>query len=347
MSLQDTVLDIVKEKGPLLPAEIVSEVNRRTGKQSDMFFIGAVLSELMASKEVRMSNAKIGGSKVYYTPGQEPKLVKLKEYLNDKEVKAYELLEEKKILRNSELEPVIRVAMSTLKDFARPIEVKLQDKEVFWSWYLLPLEEAQRMIKERLKEEIEQLKKQKEHSIPQKPVKQAIKQTKSSEGFIGNSFQHQSSQQKPSPQEKSEKLQQEQKVVSDQKRSVQERPQEQHQEQRETQSTLSQVDTDDEFMLSVMKFLEKNQILIHDGELLKKNSDCEFEVSITSQIGKIRYYIYAKSKKKVNETDLSYAYVRAQNRNLPLCFVTSGELTKKAEEALQSDLKAANYLKMR
>jgi hypothetical protein len=337
MSLQDTVLDIVKEHGPMLPAEIVSEVHRRTGKQSDMFFIGAVLSELMIAKQMKMSHAKIGGSKVYYTPGQEPKLVKLKEYLNEKDKRAYELLEEKKVLRNSDVEPIIRVALSTLKDFARPIEVKLQEKEVFWYWYLLPLEEAQKLIKESLKSEIEELHKNKETTVPSKPVEQAVQQTRQHDGFIGTSYQQPSPAPSPAKEQNTEKRELE---------PTKQKPEPVQESSKEMQSTLSHVDTEDEFMQSVKKFLDKNNIPIHDAELLRKNSECEFEVTITSQIGNIRYYIYAKSKKKLSETDLSYAYVRAQNKNLPLCFISPGDLTKKAEEALKTDLKAANYLKM-
>ncbi|MFW6230659.1 MAG: hypothetical protein ACOC32_01400 [Nanoarchaeota archaeon] len=336
MSLQDAVLDIVKEKGPLLPAEIVKETNQRTGKQTDMFFIGAVLSELMGSKLVKMSHAKVGGSRLYYCPGQEEGLQKLYDHLNDKEQKAFDMLKEHHVLRHRDLDPVIRVALSQMKDFSRTIEVKLTETEIFYAWYLLPLEEAQRKIKEVLQPEIDALKKSKEtaQKLPEKPVEKAIEQEKSEVKKPQEPVKDDQAfilQQKSSQLQKASNTQQVHKKDDSQ----------------EKQSRLdSPFDVEDEFMKEVISYLQAQDITILEAVLLKKNSECEFVAKINSQIGKLTYYIYAKSKKKVNETDLSYAYVRAQNRNLPLCYITPGELTKKAAEALETDLKAANYLQM-
>ena len=67
--------------------------------------------------------------------------MKLFDHLHEKEKKAYVLLESEKVVRDSALDPVLRVAMRELKDFARQIEVKLAVKELFWRWFLVPVQE--------------------------------------------------------------------------------------------------------------------------------------------------------------------------------------------------------------
>ncbi len=139
---KNSVLSIVREKGPVLPRHVVKELG------GDTFMVGAVLSQLVDNKEIKISHAKIGGSPVYYVPGQEEKLSSLYEHLHEKEKKAYDLLKEKNIIRDSTAEPVIRVALRHIRDFAKPLEVNLHGKkEIFWKWYLLPNSEAEEKIK--------------------------------------------------------------------------------------------------------------------------------------------------------------------------------------------------------
>ncbi|MFW5852649.1 MAG: hypothetical protein ACOCUR_01330 [Nanoarchaeota archaeon] len=388
MSLQDVVLDVVKENGPVLPAEIVSSVAQKTGKQTDMFFIGAILSELMESKEVKMSFAKLGGSKLYYCPGQEAKLSRLYEYLNDKEKKAYDLLKEKNVLRNSELDPVIRVALSQLKDFARSIEVKLNETELFWCWHLFPIEEAKKMIKEILKDDISKFEGSKsvDVSVNRKgaePQRQHVHQSSSDvKSESGSSATEGNATRSPNENfitHNTEKTRsfgdnkdvtggkdvaggnvtggdERQRVRSDSKQADdKQEPRSSGEAQKdEHQSSLSSVSSGlkekisgDDFMRRVSEFFQSKYIEIIDGDVLKKNSECEFQVYVKSQIGMITYYVFAKSKKKISETDIGFAYVRAQNKNLPLCFVSQGDLTKKAEDFLKSELKSANFLKIR
>jgi len=71
--------------------------------------------------------------------------------MNDKEKKAFDLLSQNKILRDSEQEPVIRVALREIKDFAIPLNVNYDNnKERFWKWYLTSNEEAEQLIKSKL-----------------------------------------------------------------------------------------------------------------------------------------------------------------------------------------------------
>ncbi|MBR9675819.1 hypothetical protein GOV05_02315 [Candidatus Woesearchaeota archaeon] len=140
------VLDAVRRDGPLIPRDIV-----RTLQKSDTFMVGAVLSELVDQKSVKVSNTKIGGSPAYYVGGQEERLVSLSKYLNEKDKRAYDLLEEKKVVKDSELEPLMRVAIRAIKDFSRPLEVNLKgEKTIFWKWYALKNDEAANLIRDLL-----------------------------------------------------------------------------------------------------------------------------------------------------------------------------------------------------
>ncbi len=136
------VLEIVRHKGPLVPAQVSVEVG------TSSLIVSAMLSELASGRQVRISSVKVGGSPLYYAPGQEEKLQNYVKYLHEKEVKAYELLKLKMVLQDEFLEPVMRVALRQIKDFALPLNVQTPDGEVklFWKWYMLSNGDAEPYI---------------------------------------------------------------------------------------------------------------------------------------------------------------------------------------------------------
>lgn len=145
LELREHIVEIVKAKGPVLPVQISKEIG------SNILMASAHLAELTASHRLKISTIKVGGSPLYYLPGQEEMLQKFTANMNDKEKKAYDSLQQSKILRDSEQEPVIRVALREIKDFAVPLNVTHNDnKEVFWKWYLTPNDEAEKIIKRKL-----------------------------------------------------------------------------------------------------------------------------------------------------------------------------------------------------
>ena len=145
METRDKILEIVKVKGPVLPVQISKEIG------SNILMASAHLAELTASNRLKISTIKVGGSPLYYLPGQEEMLQKYIANMNDKEKKAYDSLQQNKILRDIEQEPVIRVALREIKDFAIPLNVNHNNnKEIFWKWYLINNEEAEQLIKSKL-----------------------------------------------------------------------------------------------------------------------------------------------------------------------------------------------------
>lgn len=145
METRERIVEAVKAKGPVLPVQIAKEIG------SNILMASAHLAELTASKRLKISTLKVGGSPLYYLPGQESMLQKYTSNMNDKEKKAFDLLNQNKILRDSEQEPVIRVALREIKDFAIPLNVNYNNnREIFWKWYLTNNEEAESIIKEKL-----------------------------------------------------------------------------------------------------------------------------------------------------------------------------------------------------
>ena len=62
-------------------------------------------------------------------------------------------------------------------------------------------------------------------------------------------------------------------------------------------------------------------------------------IRIPSAVGKLKYYVKARNKKLSNDKDLSSAYVQGLTKNLPVLFVYTGKLTKKAESMLDNEFK--------
>ena len=160
MEINERILAIIKEKGPILPVQASKEINET------ILMTSARLSELLSAKHIKISNLKVGGSPLYYSAGQEAQLQKFTDNLNGMEKKAYDLLLQNKVLKDSEQEPAIRVALRQIKDFAIPLQVNYENKtEIFWKWYLIDIKEAEPLIKNKLstKEDAQrQLEKQKE-----------------------------------------------------------------------------------------------------------------------------------------------------------------------------------------
>ena len=97
-----------------------------------ILFTSAFLSELLAEKRIKISNMKVGSSPLHFISGQETRLENFSQHLKSREKDAYELLREKKFLKDSEQEPAIRVALRAIKDFA--ISFK-KNNVIIWRYF--------------------------------------------------------------------------------------------------------------------------------------------------------------------------------------------------------------------
>src|SRR3989344_7929417 len=116
------ILEFIKRWGPVLPVQISKELN------TNILFAGAMLSELVSRKQLMFTSTKRGGSPFYYIKGQEQKLQSISSNLSGKEKEAYEVLKEKKIIRDKEATPWLRVALRSISDFAMQFNVTIDGK---------------------------------------------------------------------------------------------------------------------------------------------------------------------------------------------------------------------------
>jgi len=77
------------------------------------------------------------------------------------------------------------------------------------------------------------------------------------------------------------------------------------------------------------KLVELNFAIINKNK--KKKGEIEYEIISQNPI-KQKYYVKAKNKKRVSESDLAVAFTEAQKRKLPLIFVSENKLSKKVKE---------------
>lgn len=364
------VVDLVKMRGPTLPVHIRKEIN------TDVLMASAVLSELVSNKQLNISHTKIGSSPVYYFPGHEFKLQSLYKYLNDKEKRAYDLLKDNKVLRDNKLTPVERVALRNIKDFAKPLNVNSEKgTEIFWKWFLLSNEDAERMVRDILSSDTaENIEQETQPTQPQQAIPAPIQpdtQTTDTlpakdERVLGEKpsaealTPPQSPPSSPSLPLLSTKPNIEPPVVAEKEEFVAKpqpeikpkeediKPKEIKKEpvQKELPKSIEEKHTQDKFFNKIKLFFTKNNINLLNYEILRKGSDIDLIVEIISPVGMLRYYCKAKNKKRINDSDLSSAYVKGENHKLPILFITTGDLTKRAKEMFSKEFKNINFKKI-
>ncbi len=89
--------------------------------------------------------------------------------------------------------------------------------------------------------------------------------------------------------------------------------------------------------LALDDFLHSLQISVESKETVRKDAEMDLLVKVPSPVGEVTYFCKARKKKRCDEKDVSAAYVEAQLKELPLLFLYSGELSKKAEELVASN----------
>lgn len=137
--LKNKIIRFISLRGPSLPIQISKEIEMST------LFTSAFLSELLGERKIKTSNMRVGSSPLYFLSGQEPKLESFQEHIKGKEKEALNILKENKFLKDSDLEPPIRVALRAIKDFAIPFQPSNQNTEIFWRYFTVNPEEFQKV----------------------------------------------------------------------------------------------------------------------------------------------------------------------------------------------------------
>ncbi len=307
---KENILEIMKIRGPSLPVHIA----QATGINS--LFAGAFLSELLGDKLIRISSLKVGGSPLYYLQGQEEQLEKFYIHLPNKEKEAFLMLKEKKLLEDDKLEPAIRVALRSIKDFSFPLVLNHEDRKIiFWRFHSFQEQEAKERIESIItaKKLVVQVQPQ-PRTIQQQPQVPEIKP------------------QEPLVQEKPKRARKEKPLV----KLEAEKP------LLEIKPEKTQVKQKSEFVNKVISSLESENIEVLE-ELSFKKKEYSAIVRINSDLGKIKFLAIAKEKKTITENDIALAI---SNTKTPILFITPGEPNKKALAYLEKNSSIVKFKKI-
>lgn len=356
MSDQDRILQFLSVNGPSLPSKVAKVIS------SEILIASAHLADLSAQGKLKISNLKVGGSPLYYLAGQEEQLEKFAAgNLNPQDLQVLNMLKEKQVLREKELELLPKVALRGMKDFALPLQVTFRDTvELFWKWHLLPEEETNRLVREKL-------------------VGVENAERMANEENEKATLESQSAPKAFSEEERAQKMEEIWKKTIEKEESkreiVKEEPELKKEEQRKLgeieeeikgekgEKALRSKETEDkttakrtakvreksvpaipkkrvvvaeEFLPQLENYFRSKKILLEQKEVLRKNAEVNFMLKVPSVVGNITYFCKAKNKSKCDEKDLSSAYMEAQIKKLPLLFLYTREFTKKAQEMLDT-----------
>lgn len=336
---RETVLAFVKSHGPVLPVQISKEVRK------DILMASAMLSEMVSKGTLRVSSLKVGGSPLYYAPGQESMLLGFVKNLNEKDQRTLEFLKENKVVRDQGQDALTRVSLRTIKDFAQPLNVTHDGTtEIFWKWQQVADADASALIKQILTA-----------SAPAPaPAPVAQQQT-----VFAPAPARAEPIQAPAPKVKPQKpkvvkqkpVLKEPDVVEEpprvERRAV-ERPVQSftHSEVPVSQTFLEDPALSDPFYKQIQAFCVKANIKILEHAMVTKKLDYDLIIQVPSPVGSLVYYAKARNKAKLNETDLSGAFEQAQLKKLPAMLLAPGELSKKAQELLAKELRGVAFTRL-
>ena len=321
MDYRDRIFDFVK-KSPVVPGNIAKEL------QTNTIMAGAMLAEMCDRKILKTSALRVGGSPLYYVPGTESLLLNFRQSLNEKDRRAVERLEKELILKESELDPLTRVSLQQVKDFSYPLLVEHNGKEErFYKWFLLADKDAEPLIRKKLEPE--------KAALPEPQAPPLVPEVPKVEPppVI--------QEPKKEPKRVEPKVKVEPQVNPQQVITVPPVPQ-------TVQQTLAPPDLSvlqGEFGDKVKAFFEKTGVIVKECSTIKKKTEFDLLIELPSAFGRLPYYCKVRSKKKLNESDVSSAFVQGQLRKLPILLITDGELNKQGQSVLEQ-LKAVTLTKV-
>jgi hypothetical protein len=296
--IHNKITQTIQNRGPSLPITISKQLNMSS------LFVSAFLSELVDEQKLKMSNLKVGGSKLYFLPGQEHLLENFHNHLPPKEIEAFQLLKEKKVLKDSELEPAIRVALRSIRDFS--IGFKNND-EIFWRYLTIPEQEAFELITPKQPNKPEKVKEIKIEE-PKSPIKEEVREIKPKE-----------------PRKTKEKLE-----ISFSNPLV-----------TPPKEPIKKEKPKSDFVKHIILLINSTYKIIEEKEAKAKEYTCITQVK--TELGPIDFLTKAKDKKTISESDVKNLLSEAQSMPLPALIIYAGNLSKKAKgyiEKYPSILKA-------
>jgi len=298
---KEIITQFIQQKGPCLPSHVYKELD------TNVLFASAMLGELVSSGVLKVTNLKHGSSPYYYLEEHKDRLQEIAHLLNDKDKRAYALIKEREILNDAEQQPLMRVSLRAIKDFAVPLQIGYKGKNYFfWKWYMISDQEAEKKIKSIMGIVIE--------NPPEKEEQRRL-------GPVVEEKKEEAPVYEPE-QKREKRIQKKKEVDTSQKMDI---------------PLLKQLE----------EHFKKNNITIVEQELMnKKGTEVDMIIELPSAVGKLQYYCKAKSKKRINDADIASAVVQGQQRRLPTLVIITGEMTKKSQEMMNKEFKGTTVQKI-
>lgn len=139
---KDNILRFVRERKYVTPSDVSKEFDTST------MIASAALSEVAKENLILITNLKLASSPFYYDPKQKAAIEKIgEENLSGNDKNIFLKLREQQVINDNSLTIQERIAIERIKDFAFPITVPYQDKELkFWLWFLRDKDETKKQI---------------------------------------------------------------------------------------------------------------------------------------------------------------------------------------------------------
>lgn len=289
MDSKDKIIEYIRKNGPSQPIKVAKELG------VDSIIASALMANLASKKLLNISHMKVGGSPLYYLKGQEKDLQRFSEKLPSMEKEAFELIKSRLVLRDDELQPSMRVAISHIPDFAKPITVMLRDSQEikFWKWYLLSNDQTSEIIKNRYFKAEERQDNEKDEEIKQKGLGSFAEETK---GSI-----------KQTEAEEKEGLKKE--------------------EEKKEEGSFDGISKE------IKEELEKRRLVIEKHNTTK-GKDSEIIAHIEG-FQRQKIFVYITRKKRINEKDIAIAHLKSELSKALLIIMHKGEFTKDAMQLLK------------
>lgn len=323
---RDDVIKYIKTNGPVLPVQISKHIN------TNILFSSAILAELVERKMLKITHFSIGGSPLYYLEGQEVFMdERLGASLSGREKEAYLFIKEKKVTRESELEPWQRVAIKSLKDFTSQINVVAAGhEETFWKHKVVNDEEAKILVQKIIDNTYGNFdnEKQIQESLDlPKNINEPLIEKKLKNDLIDSSM---------IVKEITEKVRNE--LLKD---IESKKPKKENAKIKETLFTAETKEVQKPsgiFYERVIAFFNKSNIKIIGETTIKKDKEIDFLVNVPSAFGNLKYFVKAKNKSSITENDVSLAFSDGQIKKLPIIMLVTGKVNKKAYDLAEKKL---------
>jgi hypothetical protein len=318
--VKERIFKYLGEHGPSLPVQVAKYLSMNS------IFASAFLSEMASDGMIKISDMKVGGSPLYFSPEKIAMLEKFTNSLGSKEREACLLLKEKNILEDASQEPAIRVALRGLKDFAFPFK---KDEKIYWRYFLITEEQVRGLLEKNPEKPIEKLENKPAITIANEVGESEIIQK--IEEKANNIIQKQDKKE-TELEEINKELEEKRKELEKIKEEINNSKEKSAQKiSKKLRLVRKEKVVDETFLQEVKEILDKKGIKLSKIEDYDKK-----QVFGRVNFEEKDYFMAAYNKKKIEEEDIIKAHKKALSHSLPYFFLSKGEPSKKTKEAIEA-----------